>query len=645
MFLETFFGAVIKNGGVLLGLVNAVSPFDIDTLETLGLSRQLLHDIGGVENGLQVHPLSLALNPFFEGIRHQEEFGAPLFDLILKGLLEGRELHGLCGHNMLIKHLDGIVEASDERSGGVLELRKVEILALPVCLHLTKTFLDVVLLEGLLTDIFADFSVSNHALVNDLLESELLIRADIEADCLGQVVPMAVFHTILSEGNRDGNNWLELINVDLHLLSDGENLGQVLVSELTENPIDLLHAFLKSVVKFLRVEIFPRIIEPGLVRLEPSSGGLPEITVGLELVGHLLEPIVVGEWGTDQELTLVENTSHLDALLNLLVDVVDSLGVLNVLIDVVVGSEASNGDTQVVEGLFEVNLFLLHLFDHGLLLLLEDVGLLLDELHHLLGSTIEFPLGGLLGTRELVVELIKDSVDVHNLINFFLHLLDDDSNLSDKLVGLGEVLNSLGRLQDSVVDLAKPGGDAVVPVFGLAGNKLDLLVVDLSVLSGIKVSNVLTVDLEHVNDDSLRDLILKLLFLLFHGEDVSSEFLGRDRGVTGIEALNVLVGVQAELLLESGEGLDVLAEGLDSSFNVLNESLKGVPQPGVLVDHLFWLLRVGKFRLLVGNNRRLDILLSVGTEDSLHEDGLELGDSLHLLDTSLEDFPDLVDDL
>jgi len=42
----TILAAVVKNAWVLLALVHDISPLNVNTLEALGLSWQLLHDIG-----------------------------------------------------------------------------------------------------------------------------------------------------------------------------------------------------------------------------------------------------------------------------------------------------------------------------------------------------------------------------------------------------------------------------------------------------------------------------------------------------------------------------------------------------------------------------------------------------------------------
>jgi hypothetical protein len=66
--LKSFLRAALNNGGGLECLVDLLSPCGVYRLESLGFLRKLLHDIRRVENGLKVHPLSLALNPLFKSI-------------------------------------------------------------------------------------------------------------------------------------------------------------------------------------------------------------------------------------------------------------------------------------------------------------------------------------------------------------------------------------------------------------------------------------------------------------------------------------------------------------------------------------------------------------------------------------------------
>ena len=79
----------------MLRAVDDLAPLFVHIFEFLVLEGKLLHNVGRVKDGLKVHPLSLALNPLLDGVRYVEEGGIPLFDLLLEGLLEGGELHGL----------------------------------------------------------------------------------------------------------------------------------------------------------------------------------------------------------------------------------------------------------------------------------------------------------------------------------------------------------------------------------------------------------------------------------------------------------------------------------------------------------------------------------------------------------------------
>lgn len=64
-------------------------PSTVHSLEFLGLRRQLLSNIRGIEYRLQVHPLTLTFTPFLEHITHQLEGVVPIDDPVLEGFLEG----------------------------------------------------------------------------------------------------------------------------------------------------------------------------------------------------------------------------------------------------------------------------------------------------------------------------------------------------------------------------------------------------------------------------------------------------------------------------------------------------------------------------------------------------------------------------
>lgn len=80
---------------LVIGLAQDELPFGVHTFEALGLHRQLLHDVGRVEDRLEVSPSGLALDPLLQSVGAEHHLVAPGVDFFLVGLLEGRELHGL----------------------------------------------------------------------------------------------------------------------------------------------------------------------------------------------------------------------------------------------------------------------------------------------------------------------------------------------------------------------------------------------------------------------------------------------------------------------------------------------------------------------------------------------------------------------
>ena len=67
------------------------------------------------------------------------------------------------------------------------------------------------------------------------------------------------------------------------------------------------------------------------------------------------------------------------------------------------------------------------------------------------------PLILLVSVWQVVVELIKDVVSLHDLVNFFLFLLDFSTLISDEVLSVGQIFNSLGDLQDLVFHEAEIG--------------------------------------------------------------------------------------------------------------------------------------------------------------------------------------------
>ena len=104
----------------------------------------------------------MALDPLFQGITNKHKLAVPLFNLLLKRLLERREIHSLCCNDVLIKHGHSIIEACNEVSGSCLKLGQHEVAIFPVTLHFCERLLNVELLIGTLSYLFAKLNVREH---------------------------------------------------------------------------------------------------------------------------------------------------------------------------------------------------------------------------------------------------------------------------------------------------------------------------------------------------------------------------------------------------------------------------------------------------------------------------------------------------
>ena len=121
IFEQSFSVASHEHIGVLLSFFNDFPPHFVNSSEFLVLIVELLHDIRRIKDGLEVHPGSLAFDPFIDSFNHVQQSRIPKFDFFFKWLFERRELHCLCYHNMLVKHSHGVVESDHCESSGILK--------------------------------------------------------------------------------------------------------------------------------------------------------------------------------------------------------------------------------------------------------------------------------------------------------------------------------------------------------------------------------------------------------------------------------------------------------------------------------------------------------------------------------------------
>jgi hypothetical protein len=188
-----------------------------------------------------------------------------------------------------------------------------------------------------------------------------------------------------------------------------------------------------------------------------------------------------------------------------------------------------------------------------------------------------------ISTRELLVEVIKNRVDIHALSNFLLKFSYGDRNFRDVLLGLGKFLNVFGDSSDALIDLIKLCLEIIVQFFCLLSNQLNFLINNLSVLANIHVADVLAIDLENGYIYKLGNLSAETIFLLAVLVHVILKALSSNGSVTFVETFNKAVRVQLVFSFKLLECLNVLVERLNGSLEISSDSVVCVPEPDVLI--------------------------------------------------------------
>lgn len=115
--------------------------------------------------------------------------------------------------------------------------------------------------------------------------------------------------------------------------------------------------------------------------IEPGTSSLPHVGIRLEILSETKELLVVGSTVADEHFIAVKLASLVNAVLDLLVDFVNTCGNILVLFQVLVLLELEDGLLKVGNVLKELFLLELHILDHLLLQLLEHLSLGLHNRH------------------------------------------------------------------------------------------------------------------------------------------------------------------------------------------------------------------------------------------------------------------------
>ena len=207
----------------------------VNRLKLLALRGQLLRNIRGIKNRLQVHPLPLDLYPLLQNVAHELQRAVPGYDGLLKRLFEGRKLHGLRVHNVLVQHDLDLVAAAHDR--GVLLGRQIEPNVLPVRGHRNQHLFDRKLLRRALSHLHAQLRVVQQIHIQHLLKREGFIRLHLEAYFVRNLLPVPLLHSGLAQGHHEGNLGPECFEFHPHLLGYALNCGDVPILKLPNHLI------------------------------------------------------------------------------------------------------------------------------------------------------------------------------------------------------------------------------------------------------------------------------------------------------------------------------------------------------------------------------------------------------------------------
>jgi hypothetical protein len=113
-----------------------------------------------------------------------------------------------------------------------------------------------------------------------------------------------------------------------------------------------------------------------------------------------------------------------------------------------------------------------------------------NNFHKLLGGSKQIPFSILLSIGELVIELLKNFVNAHTLLNFTLLLLNSDSTFINVVFNLVQMINITWFFSHFVGDFSEFHRKLGVSLLGKACNHCNFLLLNFFVLLGVHVADV-----------------------------------------------------------------------------------------------------------------------------------------------------------
>ena len=108
-------------------------------------------------------------------------------------------------------------------------------------------------------------------------------------------------------------------------------------------------------------------------------------------------------------------------------------------------------------------------------------------------------------TSQFNIEFVKNSIDFHAFVNFALEFFDLNTDFTNKLFSVSKFIDVFGDFVDFCRNFVKFGLNLVGFILGLLLNQLNFFIDNLLIFTSIEISDILAVNLEHADDNRLRN--------------------------------------------------------------------------------------------------------------------------------------------
>eukprot|EP00982_Pelagococcus_subviridis_P004766 29337-Pelagococcus_subviridis.AAC.11 len=259
-------------------LEHRLPPRRVHGFELSPLGRHLRHDVVRPEDGLEVQPSVLTLQPRVHDLLYRVDLRLPQLHAVFERTDVRRRAHRLRLHDLVVeKHLR-LVQALEDRAARLSPRRGLEHDTGPVALHLIQRPLERVLLARVLGDAFDDLEVRGEIQLQRARDAKVLIRLHREANLLADRRPVTVAETGVAHRRDERHALAELLDLPLERLAHGKRRALQVFDDFQERSVPIVDL----VRHLLRVERRERPRHPLRDRVREVAAQRPHRLVRLE---------------------------------------------------------------------------------------------------------------------------------------------------------------------------------------------------------------------------------------------------------------------------------------------------------------------------------------------------------------------------